>query len=72
MHVHPEIRDLSLKIMGYAPSAVIGSHPIPRRAKRFNSVPIWAGRTISHDLDHAFKASFLIVLNIDISDTPMK
>ena len=31
-HVHAEIRDLSLKTMGYAPSAVIGTHSIPRRA----------------------------------------
>ncbi len=29
-HVHEEIRDLSLKTMGYAPSAVVGTHLIPR------------------------------------------
>jgi hypothetical protein len=29
-HVHAKIRDLSLKTMGYDPSAVIGTHSIPR------------------------------------------
>jgi hypothetical protein len=29
-HIRAEIRDLSSKIMGYAPSAVIGTHSIPR------------------------------------------
>jgi hypothetical protein len=32
MHAHAEIRDLSLKTIGYAPSAVIRTHSIPRRA----------------------------------------
>ena len=31
-NVHAEIRDLSLRTMGYDPSAVIGTHSIPRRA----------------------------------------
>jgi hypothetical protein len=34
-NVRAEIRDLSLKIMGYAPSSVIGTHSIPRRASFF-------------------------------------
>ena len=29
-HVHVEIRDVSVKTMGYDPSAVIGTHLIPR------------------------------------------
>ena len=32
-HVHAEMGDLLLKTMGYAASAVISIHPIPRRAK---------------------------------------
>jgi hypothetical protein len=31
VHVNAEIRDVSLKTMGHAPSAVIGTHSTPQR-----------------------------------------